>query len=117
MCHAASSNLPFSHAGRRGLRIRQAYGPGPGARLSASAPIRDIELRESRSSASDLELGGELAGLRRGAMLYITLNDLLTLPQVSYVVADDSNLAASTKISGVALSNCRASWPQTRRRI
>ena len=87
------------------------------AKLMGRDPVRgsqppplsaNIELRESRSSASDLELGGELAGLRRGAMLYITLNDLLTLPQVGYVVSDDSNFAASTKISGVALSELQS---------
>jgi mono/diheme cytochrome c family protein len=64
-----------------------------------------------RKSASDLEVGGELAGLPRGATRYVTLASLLTLPQVTYMVTDDTNFAAAgggtnvsgTKISGVPL--------------
>src|ERR1700736_3606505 len=60
-------------------------------------------LRASRQLPSDLEVGGELAGLPSGATRYITREDLLALPQVAYTVTDDSNFAEPTKISGVPL--------------
>jgi mono/diheme cytochrome c family protein len=53
--------------------------------------------------ASDLEVGGELAGLPAGTTRYITLDDLLALPQVTYTVTDDTNFIGPTKISGVPL--------------
>jgi mono/diheme cytochrome c family protein len=64
---------------------------------------RSVKLRVERQSPTDLELGGELARVPRGATRYITREDLLTLPQVTYTVADDSNFTGPTKISGVLL--------------
>ncbi len=56
------------------------------------------------SSPSDLEVGGELAGLPRGSTRYVALDALLALPQTTYTVNDDPDLAAgATKISGVPL--------------
>ena len=66
-----------------------------------SVPVTN--LRATRQSPSDLEVGGELAGLPAGATHYITREDLLALPQVAYTVTDDSNFTEPTKISGVPL--------------
>lgn len=62
-----------------------------------------LVLRADRSSPSDLELGGELAGVPPDATRYITREDLLALPQVSYRVTDDANFTGPTQISGVLL--------------
>ena len=51
----------------------------------------------------DLEVAGDLRGLTPGATRYLTRDDLLALPQVSYPVDDDSNFAGSTEVSGVPL--------------
>jgi len=60
-------------------------------------------LHDRRQSESDLEIGGDLAGVAPGTAFYVTYNDLLKLPQVSYTVSDDTNFAGKTLISGVAL--------------
>jgi mono/diheme cytochrome c family protein len=65
--------------------------------------VRTIHLRAARQSPSDLEAGGDLAGLQPGTTRYITREDLLALPQVTYAVTDDSNFTGPTKISGVPL--------------
>jgi len=72
----------------------------------AAAPAQDAQsiLHPQRSSPGDLELGGDLAGLPAGTTRYIRYDDLLRLRQESYVVADDSNFAHGTRISGVALA-------------
>jgi mono/diheme cytochrome c family protein len=69
---------------------------------SAPAPHL-LALHAERSSPSDLELGGEIAGLPPGATRYLTREDLLALPQVSYTVTDDANFTGPTQISGVLL--------------
>jgi len=61
----------------------------------------------SRSSALDLEIAGDLAGLPQGSIRYLTREDLLTLPQLTYTVSDDANLTAPTTISGVSLEELR----------
>jgi mono/diheme cytochrome c family protein len=63
------------------------------------------KLRAARASAADLEVGGELAGLLPGTTRYIAREDLLTLPQMTYTVSDDSNFTGPTKISGVPLKD------------
>jgi len=50
---------------------------------TAMPAVRSIpvtKLRAARGSSSDLEVGGELAGLPPGVTRYITREDLLTLP-------------------------------------
>src|SRR5579859_6798004 len=69
----------------------------------ASAIPPSLALHTQRMSPSDLELGGEIVGLPPGAIRYITRDDLLTLPQVTYTVADDANFAGPTEVSGVPL--------------
>jgi mono/diheme cytochrome c family protein len=70
---------------------------------SASASFPPSALARQRSSPSDLELGGELAGLPPGSTRFVTRNDLLTLPQVEYTVTDDANFTGPTHVSGVPL--------------
>jgi hypothetical protein len=53
-------------------------------------------LHTARSSPGDLEIGGELAGLSRGAVRYVRYEDLLSLPQESYSVSDDANFKRET---------------------
>jgi mono/diheme cytochrome c family protein len=60
-------------------------------------------LRVERASPSDLELSGDLAGMPPGTIRYLTREDLLTLPQVSYTVTDDANFTGPTQITGVLL--------------
>lgn len=60
-------------------------------------------LRVERGSPSDLEIGGDLAGLPPGTTRYLTRDDLLTLPQVNYTVTDDANFTGPTQITGVLL--------------
>ena len=79
---------------------------GVRAQSSAANPLSKAPaaiLRTARTSASDLEVGGDLAGLPAGATRYITRKDLLALPQVKYTVAAGGDFAAPAEISGVSL--------------
>lgn len=60
-------------------------------------------LHAERASPDDLELGGELAAVPRGATRYIRYDDLLRLPQETHVVDDDLDLSQGTQVSGVPL--------------
>jgi mono/diheme cytochrome c family protein len=62
-------------------------------------------LHKGRTSAGDLEVGGELAGVPAGATRFVRYEDLLRLPQETYTVSDDANLPAKTEIGGVALES------------
>lgn len=70
------------------------------------APASDSTtiLHSERSSAGDLEVGGDLAGLPAGSTRYVRYEDLLQLPQETYTVSDDTNFHGKTGIGGVALS-------------
>jgi mono/diheme cytochrome c family protein len=57
----------------------------------------------TRTSPLDLELGGDLVGLALGAKRFVSRQDLLALPQVSYTVTDDLNFNGSTGLRGVEL--------------
>jgi len=61
------------------------------------------KLHIERTSPEDLEVAGELAGVSAGATRYLTRDDLLALPQVTFTVSDDSNFARPTEVSGVLL--------------
>lgn len=88
-----------------GIALSPAGAPTAHAESSAgsSAVLRPTRLRVTRTSPSDLEVGGELAGLPPGTARYITRDDLLALPQLKYTVAEDSNFTGLTEISGVSL--------------
>jgi mono/diheme cytochrome c family protein len=70
---------------------------------NVATQILAARFHESRSSPSDLEIGGELAGVRLGEVRYMTRADLLALPQVTYTVTDDANFTGPTEVSGVLL--------------
>jgi len=80
---------------------------GAGSAVAQSKPavtsLLDNKLRPERQSATDLEIGGELARWPEGSARYIAREDLLKLPQVTYTVTDDSNFTKPTQISGVLL--------------
>jgi len=59
----------------------------------------------SRTTVTDLEIGGDLRGLSPGSTRYLRREDLLALPQVTYTVSDDSNFTGPTEISGVLLED------------
>jgi mono/diheme cytochrome c family protein len=73
--------------------------PPRAAQEQESRPV----LRETRSSPLDLEIAGNLAGLPAGSVRYLTREELLALPQVSFTAVGDTNFEGPTKISGVAL--------------
>lgn len=70
---------------------------------SAAHPDSAAALHDHRLSPSDLELGGDLTGLPSGTTRYVTYDTLLTLPQVTYTIKDDSNFTGPTEVSGVPL--------------
>jgi mono/diheme cytochrome c family protein len=71
--------------------------------LFAPNPQSSPVLREKRQLPSDLELSGALAGLPPESARYVTREELLILPQVSFTASGDSNFAGPTKIRGVRL--------------
>jgi mono/diheme cytochrome c family protein len=62
-------------------------------------------LRSTRLAETDLEVGGELAGLPASTTRFVSYKDLLALPQVTYTVSDDTNFAGKTQISGIPLTS------------
>jgi mono/diheme cytochrome c family protein len=70
--------------------------------LTANA-IAQLELHPTRTSPLDLEVSGDVPGLGPGTSGYLTREELLALPQVSYLVSDDPNFSGPTRISGVPL--------------
>jgi mono/diheme cytochrome c family protein len=69
-----------------------------------TSPIGKPLMSANRQAETDLEVGGELAGLPSGTTRFVSYKSLLTLPQVTYVVSDDSNFVAKTRISGIPLT-------------
>jgi mono/diheme cytochrome c family protein len=69
--------------------------------LASGTP--ELALRPTRTSPLDLELAGDLAGMPAGETRYLTREDLLSLPQVTFNVSDDPNFKGSAQISGVLL--------------
>src|ERR1700757_760380 len=62
-----------------------------------------VVLQEHRGSELDLAVAGELPGVPPGATRYISREELLKLPQVTYGVSDDANFKGKVQISGVLL--------------
>jgi mono/diheme cytochrome c family protein len=65
--------------------------------------VRVLSVHLTRTSALDLEVAGDLAGLPANSARYVTREDLLTLPQVSFTANGDANFTSPTRISGVSL--------------
>ena len=76
-----------------------------GYSVTVDSAILPAMLHVNRSSPSDLELGGEIAGLPSGTTRYLTRDDLLALPQATYTVTDDANFSGPTQVSGVLLED------------
>jgi mono/diheme cytochrome c family protein len=62
-----------------------------------------LALQLSRHAPSDLEIGGSLQGVPRGQTRFISYASLLSLPQETYTVTDDTNFGTTVQISGVPL--------------
>ena len=66
-----------------------------------SSPV----LHEKRQNPTDLEVSGALAGLPPDSTRYITHDDLMAMPLVSFTASGDTNFVAPTKIRGVKLED------------
>jgi mono/diheme cytochrome c family protein len=73
--------------------------------LTASSARSPLPLNATRKLPSDLEVGGDLAGLPAGTTRYVTLDSLLAMPLFTYTVNDDTNFSGPTRISGIALED------------
>src|ERR1700680_1108548 len=71
--------------------------------FTASSARSPLPLNVTRKLSSDLEVGGNLAGLPTGTTRYVTFDSLLAVSLVAYTVKDDPNFSGPTKISGIAL--------------
>lgn len=59
--------------------------------------------QDKRQLPSDLEVSGALTGLPPESTRYLTREELLAMPQVSFTVTDDMNFTGPTRIRGVKL--------------
>ena len=85
------------------LNLQNANAQTTGAVAAAQKPLY-ARLAWKRTSPSDLELGGDILGAtQKQVPRYITREQLLALPQVSYTVTNDANFSGPTELSGVAL--------------
>jgi len=71
--------------------------------LSAQTAPHSSLLHATRQAPADLEVGGAISG----AGQFISYQDLLQLPQVSFMTSSDANFPAPTQVSGVALDQVR----------
>ncbi len=71
--------------------------------LSAQTAPHSSLLHATRQAPTDLEVGGLISG----AGQFISYQDLLQLPQVTFTTAHDSNFPAPAQVSGVALDQVR----------
>jgi len=62
-------------------------------------------LQEKRTNPSDLEVSGALAGLPADSVRYITREQLLAMPQVTFAPTGDTNFSGPTRIRGVRLED------------
>jgi hypothetical protein len=73
--------------------------------LSAKTASHSPLLHATRQAPTDLELGGAIPG----AGQFISYQDLLQLPQVSFMASNDSNFPVPARLGGVALEELRRS--------
>lgn len=64
---------------------------------------RKLSLHDSRTSATDLQLSGDVPGTIDYGGRYVAYSELLKLPQVTFTVTDDSNFPGKAEIQGVYL--------------
>ena len=65
---------------------------------------RRLTLETTRHAPTDLEIGGSLQGVSPTQTRFVSYNSLLTLPQETYTVTDDTNFGRTVQISGVSLA-------------
>lgn len=63
------------------------------------------ELHPEQTSPLDLEVAGDLPGVPAGAVRYLTRDDLLAVPQTTFVVKNDANFTGPTEVSGLLLED------------
>jgi mono/diheme cytochrome c family protein len=80
---------------------------------SSSASSLVAKSHAQRLAPTDLEIAGDIAGLSAGTVRYISREDLLALPQVTYTVTDDSNFKGSTEISGIPIEDLMRALTRT----
>jgi mono/diheme cytochrome c family protein len=89
-------------------RSRLAYLLSMGLCLCMSVMVdaqqTSVPLHRTRASASDMEIGGALAGVAKGQTRFARYSDLLTLPLETYTVTDDTNFGKTVRITGVSLA-------------
>jgi hypothetical protein len=72
--------------------------------LSAQTTPHSLLVHATRQAPTDLEVGGAIPG----ADQFISYQDLLKLPQVSFTASNDANFSsAGTRLGGVALDQLR----------
>jgi mono/diheme cytochrome c family protein len=74
---------------------------GMSVRIAAFEPAQHLVLHRVRHALSDLEIGGSLQGVPQGETRFVSYEELLSLPQESYTVTDDTNFGRPVQISGV----------------
>ena len=77
----------------------------PLAAQSSATPSLISKAHSQRLSATDLSIGGDLAALPAASRRYLSREDVLTLPRVTFTVTDDENFAGPTEITGVLLDD------------
>lgn len=70
---------------------------------AAFAPRHRVHLQPTRHSPDDLEVSGSLRGLPPGTIEFIAYSDLLSLPQETYRVTNDTNFGRPITVSGIPL--------------
>jgi mono/diheme cytochrome c family protein len=71
--------------------------------VALNSPHR-LTLETTRHSPSDLEIGGSLLGVPPTQTRFVSYKSLLSLPQETYTVTDDTNFGRPVQISGVSLA-------------
>ena len=77
--------------------------PSQNSAVEAVPAAHAPSLHTERTSPLDLEVAGDLQGVPGGAVRYLTRDDLLAMPQTTFVVKNDANFAGPTEVSGVLL--------------
>jgi len=75
------------------------------ARLPASAAVLAAKLRTSRTSPSDLEVSGDLAGVASGEIRFLTREDLLAVSQAMTIKPGDGNHTVTAQVKAVPLED------------
>jgi hypothetical protein len=80
--------------------------------LTMLAPIAlakaSVPLYATRTSPTDLEIGGEITGVPHGEIRFVHYADLLHLPQQSVIANNDTNFGKPVHISGILLEDLPA---------